>query len=53
MYSFPHDNVTVTVHPAQQDRHTVVLINGLFGGGWTWDPVVTALTARGHGAVVT
>jgi pimeloyl-ACP methyl ester carboxylesterase len=53
MYSFPHDDVTVTVHPAQQDRHTVVLINGVFGGGWTWEPVVTALTARGYGAVVT
>ena len=53
MYSFPHDDVTVTVHPAQQDRHTVVLINGVFGGGWAWESVVTALTAHGHGAVVT
>ena len=53
MYSFPHDDVTITVHPAQQDRHTVVFINGVFGGGWTWEPVVTALTAHGHGAVVT
>ncbi|HTQ19167.1 alpha/beta hydrolase [Mycobacterium sp.] len=53
MYSFPHDNVTVTVHPARQDRHTVVLINGLFGGGWAWEPVVAALNAHGHGTVLT
>jgi len=53
MYSFPHDDVTVTVHPAEPGGHTVVLVNGLFGGGWTWEPVVDALTARGHGVVVT
>jgi 2-hydroxy-6-oxonona-2,4-dienedioate hydrolase len=53
MYSFPHDNVTVTVHPAQQHRHTVVFINGVFGGGWMWEPIVAALSAHGHGAVVT
>ena len=53
MYSFPHDDVTVTVHPAQQDRHTVVFINGLFGGGWMWEPVVAALSSHGHRAVVT
>ncbi len=53
MYSFNHDNVTVTVHPAQQHRHTVMFINGLFGGGWMWEPIVAALSAHGHGAVVT
>lgn len=53
MYSFPHDNVTITVSPAQPDRHTVVLINGLFGGGWAWAPVVDALNEQGHGTVVT
>ena len=53
VYSFHHDNVTVTVAPAEQHRHTVVFINGLFGGGWMWEPVVAALSARGHGAVVT
>jgi 2-hydroxy-6-oxonona-2,4-dienedioate hydrolase len=53
MYSFQHDNVTVTVHPPQPHGHTVVFINGVFGGGWMWEPIVAALSARGHGAVVT
>lgn len=53
MYTFGHDGVTVSVHPAQPGRHTVVFVNGLFGGGWTWEPVVTALTKHGIGAVVT
>lgn len=53
MYSFPHDDVTITVHPAEQDGHTVVFINGLFGGGWMWEPVIAALSSHGHGAVVT
>jgi 2-hydroxy-6-oxonona-2,4-dienedioate hydrolase len=53
MYEFTHDGVTVTVRPADPDRHTVVLLNGLFGGGWIWEPVVAALTARGYGTVVT
>lgn len=53
MYDFAHDGVTITVRPAAQDRHTVVLINGLFGGGWIWAPVVAELTAQGYGTVVT
>src|SRR6201993_4087814 len=53
MYTLSHDEVTVTIHPAKQDRHTLVFINGLFGGGWMWEPVVAALSSHGHGAVVT
>src|SRR5262249_27425359 len=30
----------------------VMFINGLFGGGWIWEPIVTALADHGHGAVV-
>ncbi len=53
MYTFTHDGVTITVQPAEQGRHTVVFLNGLFGGGWMWEPVVATLTAAGYGTVVT
>lgn len=53
MYQFSHDGVTVTVRPAAPGRHTVVFVNGLFGGGWIWAPVVDALAADGYGTVVT
>lgn len=53
MYDFSHDGVTVTVRPAEPGRHTVVLINGLFGGGWIWSPVVSRLTELGYGTVIT
>jgi 2-hydroxy-6-oxonona-2,4-dienedioate hydrolase len=53
MYTFSHDGVTITVQPAAQGRHTVVFLNGLFGGGWIWEPVVATLTAAGYGTVVT
>lgn len=43
-----HDGVTVTVHPAEPDRPPVVLLPGLFGGGWIWDNVTGALTEWGH-----
>ena len=53
MYTFSHDGVTFAVQPAEQGRHTVVFVNGLFGGGWIWEPVVATLTAQGYGTVVT
>jgi len=53
MYTFSHDGVTCTVQAAEKGRHTVVFINGLFGGGWIWEPVVATLTAAGYGTVVT
>jgi len=53
MYTFSHDGVTLAVQPAEQGRHTVVFVNGLFGGGWIWEPVVATLTAQGYGTVVT
>jgi hypothetical protein len=52
-YTFSHDGVTFTVQPAEQGRHTVVFVNGLFGGGWIWEPVVATLKAQGYGTVVT
>ena len=53
IYTFSHDGVTFTVQPAEQGRHTVVFVNGLFGGGWIWEPVVATLKAQGYGTVVT
>ena len=52
-YTFSHDGVTFTVQARQQGRHTVVFVNGLFGGGWIWEPVVATLKAQGYGTVVT
>lgn len=53
MYTFTHDGVTVTARPAQPGRHTVVFVNGLFGGGWMWEPIIERLEAAGHGSVLT
>ena len=52
MYSFSHDDITITVRPAEQDRHTVVFVNGILDGGWMWEHVAAALESRGHGTVV-
>ena len=53
MYTFSHDGVTFAVQPAEQGRQTAGFVNGLFGGGWIWEPVVAMLTAQGYGTVVT
>jgi 2-hydroxy-6-oxonona-2,4-dienedioate hydrolase len=38
--------------PAKRTRPPVVLLPGLFAGGWMWDETWAALTERGFGAVV-